>query len=600
MEKNPSSVIEVNCSNVGLTLTTKEGYVRRIISKTNAVFKPGKMTAIMGASGAGKTSFLTVLSGDAPRGSTVDGHIYVNNMEVSGSTMKDISAFVFQDDVLMTTMTVQEAIQMAALLGLPESLTYYEKMDRVENTIRILGLEGSRETLIGTPEKKGISGGERKRTCVGMELVSNPYVIFLDEPTSGIDTYMAHIVIGQLKELTDLGKTVVATIHQPSAKTFGLFDEILLLAAGRVIYHGPVDKMLEYFGKLGFHCPEHSNPAEFLFMEILGGSDSIQVIGNGVSKHERLIAAWEASNEEAEVRAIVTSGKLGKMSSQKLQSLQRDRSHFLTQYLYLTNREILRAWRAPLPVAIRLAFFTFLSFLYGNWLRKETFSFYFSILVIYQLAFMSQHLVATTIEDRPIFLRETKNRYYSVLAYVCSKSTWELLITSIIVLIIYGMSIFRGSLRLTLMQVAILFANGTLASCCGSATSMLVGSMFDNHVLANIANLIFSAAYIATGFYGSILDSLLGDAAFTNAITENASKLSFYHQLWFLRIVAFLSNFVPSKWAFGVLESLQVELTLSLPDSITFKYGFSLLALFGLFAGYMALVYLSLLRRASV
>lgn len=115
---------------------------------------------------------------------------------------------------------------------------------------------------------KGISGGERKRTSIGVELITEPSILFLDEPTTGLDSFTATSVIEVLNALAASGRTVISTIHQPNSEMFEKFDQLMLLALGKVIYMNRTDKSIEYFSKLGYKCPLHSNPCDF-FMEIM-------------------------------------------------------------------------------------------------------------------------------------------------------------------------------------------------------------------------------------------------------------------------------------------------------------------------------------------
>ena len=130
-------------------------------------------------------------------------------------------------------------------------------------------LEKCAETLVGGQIIKGISGGERKRTSIAFELVSNPSVIILDEPTSGLDSLTAYIICSYLGKLAkEENKTVIMTIHQPGAELFNLFDRLILLAEGEMVYQGKTKDTIEYFDQMGFTCPDFMNPPDY-FMSIL-------------------------------------------------------------------------------------------------------------------------------------------------------------------------------------------------------------------------------------------------------------------------------------------------------------------------------------------
>ncbi|KAL3896285.1 MAG: hypothetical protein SGCHY_004168 [Lobulomycetales sp.] len=190
-----------------------------ILRGVSGVFKPGRITAVMGASGAGKTSLLQILAGGVRFGE-LEGDIKVNKKSIHGGEMKKISGFVFQDDVILSTMTVREAITMSAKLRLPNSLSDEEREARVDSVIKLLHLEKAQNTSIGDSDVKGISGGERKRCAMAMEFITNPYILFLDEPTSGLDSFTAFSVVRTLRDLARTGRTVVTTIHQPSSDVY--------------------------------------------------------------------------------------------------------------------------------------------------------------------------------------------------------------------------------------------------------------------------------------------------------------------------------------------------------------------------------------------
>lgn len=161
---------------------------KRIIDNVSGVFKPGKLTAVMGASGAGKTSLLSVLAGLA-RGGTVRGSVQVNGAPANPRALRSMSAFVEQDDVIMHTMTVREALTMAATLRLPAHTATEERQRILAEMLAVLKLEDAADTVVGDSETKGISGGERKRLAIGMALISNPPLLWADECTSGLDTF---------------------------------------------------------------------------------------------------------------------------------------------------------------------------------------------------------------------------------------------------------------------------------------------------------------------------------------------------------------------------------------------------------------------------
>ncbi|CAD8048393.1 unnamed protein product [Paramecium sonneborni] len=143
-----------------------------------------------------------------------------------------------------------------------------EKHQRVEALIRELGITKCADTRVGNTQIRGVSGGERKRASIGVELLTNPSLIFLDEPTTGLDSSTALQVIDLLKRLAKNGRTIVSTIHQPSSEIFNNFDRLMLLVRGNIIYQGDAEEAINYYGNMGFQCPNFSNPSDY-FMKLM-------------------------------------------------------------------------------------------------------------------------------------------------------------------------------------------------------------------------------------------------------------------------------------------------------------------------------------------
>lgn len=239
--------------------------VTKIITKTilhevDGTFAAGRLTALMGPSGSGKTTMLSVLrSGRCTSGvTTVNGHKYTRHA-------RRLIVTVPQDDVLLAGLTPREMLGYAACLVLPRTLSKGARMARVDAVLTDLNLCGDdTSTRIGSADERGLSGGQRKRVSIGLELLTNPAVLLCDEPTSGLDAKMAADVVAILRQLSRRGRTVVATIHQPSFQLFSAFDELLLLRAGRVAYAGAISAAAAHFEAAGFPTPAHENPADYM------------------------------------------------------------------------------------------------------------------------------------------------------------------------------------------------------------------------------------------------------------------------------------------------------------------------------------------------
>jgi ABC-type multidrug transport system ATPase subunit len=218
--------------------------------------------------GAGKTTLLNFLSGrEISKNLSKTGNIYINGVEKDKiKNFAQISAYVQQDDILFQTMTVRECLEFAAKLKLKGTLE--SKISRVNDLITELRLNKCQNTKIGGPLVKGVSGGERKRCSIGVELITDPTLIFLDEPTTGLDSFTAQSVMETLKDLAMTGRTVISTIHQPNSDIFEAFDRLMLMAQGKIIFFNEARLAVDYFTGINYRCPEMSNPADY-FMSMM-------------------------------------------------------------------------------------------------------------------------------------------------------------------------------------------------------------------------------------------------------------------------------------------------------------------------------------------
>ncbi|XP_023511452.1 ABC transporter G family member 21-like [Cucurbita pepo subsp. pepo] len=237
---------------------------RTILNGATGMVRPGEVLAMLGPSGSGKTTLLTALAGRLS--GNITGNITYNGNPFCGSIKRNIG-FVPQDDLFYAHLTVVETLTYAAMLRLPKTLTKAEKLEQVEMVINEMGLSKCRNVWIGSPLLRGISGGERKRVSIGHEIIMNPSVVLLDEPTSGLDSTTAERIAGTLRRLARGGRTVVMTIHQPSARIYAMLDKVLVMSEGSSIYSGDAGRVVEYFESIGYGAHgglNFVNPADFL------------------------------------------------------------------------------------------------------------------------------------------------------------------------------------------------------------------------------------------------------------------------------------------------------------------------------------------------
>eukprot|EP01069_Polyplicarium_translucidae_P005394 Polyplicarium_translucidae@DN2778_c0_g1_i1.p1 len=241
-----------------------ENHQKRILAGVSGSIRPTEMVALMGASGAGKSTLLNVLS---RRNISHGGAVTFNGNPATVLDARAHAAYIQQEDLFFGKLTVREHMDSQASLRLPASTTEAERNEIVSEILVKLGLTKCEHARVGNTmlgDGRGISGGEKKRLNIASELLTSPSVLFADEPTTGLDSFVAMSAIEALRELADSGRTIICTIHQPSARIFNMFDRVLFMAEGEIIFFGPINAAVEWFGRLGHRCPSTSNPADFL------------------------------------------------------------------------------------------------------------------------------------------------------------------------------------------------------------------------------------------------------------------------------------------------------------------------------------------------
>ncbi|XP_012259311.1 ATP-binding cassette sub-family G member 1 [Athalia rosae] len=245
-----------------LTYSAKRGFrgvKKNILNGLTGSFKSGELTAIMGPSGAGKSTLLNILTGF--KKNNVGGKVsYIGADGKQGwNEYKKESCYIQQDDQLHVLFTVNEAMHIAADLKLGNSLNKKAKQMVIDDVLDTLDLTKTKETRCDR-----LSGGQKKRLSIALELLDNPPVMFLDEPTTGLDSSSSLQCVSMLKSLARGGRTIICTIHQPSAAIYEMFDHIYLIAEGHCVYQGAASSTVDYLNSVGLTCPKYHNPADYI------------------------------------------------------------------------------------------------------------------------------------------------------------------------------------------------------------------------------------------------------------------------------------------------------------------------------------------------
>ncbi|ELT88926.1 hypothetical protein CAPTEDRAFT_142325 [Capitella teleta] len=234
--------------------------VKSVLTNVSMHVSSGQLTALLGNSGSGKTSLLNVIANRAS--GQIVGGVYLNNTLMTEKVFQHEAGYVMQDDRLIANLTVRETLTFTASLKFAKAATEVIT-ERVNRVIGDIGLRHVADNKVGGLLDRGISGGERRRVSIAAQLLQDPKLLLLDEPTTGLDSCTANDLVANLAELAKKrGKIIMMTIHQPRSEIFKLVDQVAILSQGELVYGGPSVQMVPYFTDLGYPCPKYSNPLD--------------------------------------------------------------------------------------------------------------------------------------------------------------------------------------------------------------------------------------------------------------------------------------------------------------------------------------------------
>ncbi|VDM60672.1 unnamed protein product [Angiostrongylus costaricensis] len=463
--------------------------------------------------GSGKTTLLNTLLARNLKGLEVEGTVEVNGNEV-GRQISAISGYAQQEELFIGTLTVREYLSIQAVLR--TNLSKKGRELRVGAILSKLGLTKCQNTRIGVVGiRKGISGGEARRLTFACEMLSNPALLFCDEPTTGLDSFMAENVVTVLSKLANGGRTIVCTVHQPASQLFLMFDRVMLLAGGHTAFFGTPQECIKFFEECGYPCPRNYNPADLLIhtLAIVPNEEEACRIRTKIQTSYR-------SYGKTLIREIA-SIPLSKVPNGRRQI------HFFTQVAALLHRHCLDNLRNPALARAKFLQKTVLGLFIGLLYFQTPLTiigvgnlngalFYIVCELTYSTLF---GILACIPSDHPLVIREHHDGLYSVISYYLARIISYMPLFSldglVMLYVCYWMVGFSSSLSQVLLASLISFLTEQSATACG----VMIGSISPSYPVP-----IVMTFYIAASLAGPLLTLL----SLTGGLYANVGSLPVY------------------------------------------------------------------------
>ncbi|KAG6519629.1 hypothetical protein ZIOFF_023126 [Zingiber officinale] len=418
--------------------------VKKLIRDLSGYAVPGRILGIMGPSGSGKSTLLDSLAGRLGNNVVLHGSVLLNGKK--RRLDYGAVAYVTQENVFLGTLTVRETIAYSAHLRLPGHMRKAKVAEVVEATIHEMGLQECADRTIGNWHLRGISGGEKKRLSIALEILTRPRLLFLDEPTTGLDSAAAFFVMQTLKQMAvDGNKAIISSIHQPSSEVFGLLDDLCLLSSGETVFFGDSKLATQFFADVGFPCPTRRNPSDHFLRCINSDFDhvnatikvSLKLHGEAETSSDPLsklataqikgilIDAYKCSEYAMDTKKQIQ--EICKIEGLTVESEKGSQATWWKQLTILTKRSSVNMSRDIGYYWLRIIVYMLVSVCVGT-IFFDVGTSYTAILarsscggfVSGFLTFMSIGGFPSFIEEMKVFKRERRNGHYGVAVYTLS------------------------------------------------------------------------------------------------------------------------------------------------------------------------------------
>ncbi|KAG5672561.1 hypothetical protein PVAND_002679 [Polypedilum vanderplanki] len=478
--------------NIGVENKFFRRKARTILNQISGEFRANEISAIIGLSGSGKSTLLDCLSGF--RKNYTNGSFLINDNEISVETIKRLSSYFMQEQTLHPFLTVTEILIFSLSMKGGDNLKENEKNLRIEQILEKLSITNRNNTLI-----KDLSGGEKKRLQIAIELVRDPKILFLDEPTTNLDSFSTVQCINFLKSLTREQKTVICTIHQPSASIFKMFDHIYAISNGFCIYQGSSKNLISFLKELGLTCPLHYNPADFL-LEIANNDYGnynkllIDKIENGKRNYEN----YDESKFDTNSIEVFTKEKNYKENS--VSYFYQVHHLMLRTFLSTTRDRTLFFMRFGLHLIIGIAF----GFIYKDIGRKGSIAldnYRFAIISICFLLYTSYHsLYAKFPLEFPIIKREHFNGLYGAKAYYTAMILFDAPIILICCIIYTSITFFLTDQPLELYRYLMFLMICLVMSYAAQSLGIMFTSLMNIQMTTTFGTIIMMPFFLFSSF----------------------------------------------------------------------------------------------------